>query len=334
MAEQTLLRTRPSLAIVVPCYNETEALPETIAILTQTCAALEAQDIVSHYQLTFVDDGSGDGTWPMIQAYAAENRQVHGIRLSCNRGHQNALLCGLLTVRADVVLSIDADLQDDVSVIRDMLLAYGKGDDIVFGVRADRSSDSLFKRWTATAYYRLLRSMGANIVYNHADFRLMSRRAIEALRQYEEVNLFLRGIVSQLGFSRSVVLYDRQERKHGVSKYPLRKMLALAFEGITSFSIKPLRWITILGGLVSVISFAIGIWALCVRMLGETYISGWASTVIPMYFLGGVQLLSIGTVGEYMGKVYLETKHRPRFIISETVGTVAQAPHESRSTIT
>ncbi len=317
------------LTVVVPCFNEEAVLPVTAEALAGLFSRLMAEaKIDARSKIVFVDDGSTDGTWPLIDKLAAENPLYGGIKLSSNRGHQNALLCGLLNVDGDAIVSIDADLQDDINAIDEMLHAYRAGADIVYGVRAHRNSDTLFKRTSAWLYYRFLRSLGVNAILDHADFRLMSRRAVEALRQYGEVNLFLRGIVPQLGFKSRVVSYDRKVRAAGKSKYPLPKMLALALEGVTSFSIRPLRWITICGILLSLISFFFGLWAIGVRLAGGSYVPGWASTVIPLYFLGGIQMLSLGIVGEYLGKVYLETKRRPRFIIEETVGCANRQARE------
>lgn len=309
------------LAIVVPCYNEQEVLPETIrrldALMGRLCASAKIAEESAAY---FVDDGSQDGTWPLISQISAENHWFRGIKLAHNRGHQNALLAGLMTARGDVLISIDADLQDDLEAIEQMLAAHSAGSDIVYGVRKRRTMDTIFKRLSAEAYYRVLAAMGVEVIFNHADYRLMSRRTIEALRQYGETNLFLRGIVPQLGFPSTVVYYDRRERFAGESKYPFRKMLAFAMEGITSFSATPLRIITGLGLFVSAISFAITIWAVGIRMFGVGAVPGWASTVVPIYFLGGIQLLAIGIIGEYLAKIYMETKRRPRYTI-EAVAT-------------
>lgn len=324
--------TPPVLTAVVPCFNEEAALPATAKALAKLFMRLADEGkIDGKSKIIFVDDGSTDGTWPLIDKLAADNPLCGGIKLACNRGHQNALLCGLLNVGGDAVVSIDADLQDDISAIAEMLHAYSAGADIVYGVRAHRNSDTFFKRASAWLYYRFLRSLGVNAILDHADFRLMSRRAVEALRQYGEVNLFLRGIVPQLGFKTRIVSYDRKARTAGKSKYPLPKMLALALEGVTSFSVRPLRWITIGGILLSLISFLFGLWAIGARLTGGTYVPGWASTVIPLYFLGGIQMLSLGIVGEYLGKVYLETKHRPRFTIEETRGVFVQPDTTKRT---
>lgn len=314
-------RTPPDFAIVVPCFNEEEALPDTAAALAQTCEDLRAAGLIGRGRVIFVDDGSTDDTWDIIAALS-KNAPFGGIRLSGNRGHQNALLCGLMTIRAEATISIDADLQDDTAAMAEMLRAYAQGADIVYGVRARRDSDTWFKRISAGLFYRLLRALGAKTIPQHADYRLMSARAVEALRGFGEVNLYLRGIVPLLGFKTRIVAYDRKAREKGTSKYPLTKMLALALEGVTSFSVRPLRWITVAGIMLSSLSFLAGLWAVGVRLFGGDFVPGWASTVIPLYFLGGLQMLSLGVVGEYLGKVYLETKRRPRFIVAETVGSL------------
>ena len=315
----SLLKHMIDLSIVVPCYNEEAVLPETIQQLTELLQHLiDKGKITSDSCVYYVDDGSRDRTWDLIETFAKTNPFVRGIKLSRNRGHQNALLAGLLTVKGEAVISVDADLQDDLSAIEEMLDDYAAGHDIVYGVRSSRKTDTFFKSFTATAYYRLLGIMGVEIVYNHADYRLMSRRAIEALKEFGEVNLFLRGIIPQLGFSHSIVYYERAERFAGESKYPLKKMLALAWQGITSFSNVPLQFITHLGLLVSLISFAVTIWAIWVKLFTEVAIPGWASTVLPIYFLGGIQLLCLGIIGEYLAKIYTETKRRPRYVIEKT----------------
>ncbi len=308
------------LAIVIPCFNEEDVLGETTRRLTALLEGLEANGSVApESSVWFVDDGSRDGTWPLIARFAAENRYVHGLKLSRNCGHQNALLAGLLSVPGEVTISIDADLQDDLGVIEQMLDAHREGSEIVYGVRKSREKDSFFKKMTAEMYYRILSTMGVDVVFNHADYRLMGRRAIEALRQFDEVNLFLRGLIPQLGFASSCVYYDRGERFAGVSKYPLRKMLGFAWQGVTSFSAVPLRIITSLGWIVSFLSFLFGGWALMVKIFLNTVLPGWTSTVLPIYFLGGIQLLCIGIIGEYVAKIYLETKRRPRFLIERSI---------------
>ncbi len=305
------------LGVVVPCYNEEAVLPETIARLAALIRGLiEKGRIARESGVYYVDDGSRDGTWRIIQDAAAREPGVHGIKLSRNRGHQNALLAGLEGAQGDAIISVDADLQDDLGVIEKMVDLYVGGAEIVYGVRESRATDTIFKRITAEFYYRLLARMGVQIIFNHADYRLMSRRALQALERFGEVNLFLRGIIPQLGFTTATVTYARGERVAGESKYPLRKMLALAANGITSFSIVPLRLIAGLGFLISSFS-AVMIGWIVVGKLFDNVIPGWASSVVPIYLLGGVQLLSIGIIGEYIGKIYLETKRRPRFLIEE-----------------
>jgi len=310
-------RSPPVVAIVVPCFNEQE-------VLTETCRRLEALlsglvlDGAAHAdsRVWLVDDGSKDSTWALIQDVACRPGALfRGLKLSRNRGHQIALLAGLMTARGDVTISIDADLQDDLDVMPRMLAAFEAGHDIVYAVRSSRQTDTFFKRATATAYYRLLERLGVEIVFNHADYRLMSRRAIEALREYPESNVFLRGIVPQLGYPSTTVEFVRHERFAGESKYPLRKMLALAWQGVTSFSAAPLRAITALGVGVSVISLALGGWALWVRLFSPDAVPGWASIVIPLFLISGVQLLSLGIIGEYLAKIFLETKRRPLYFI-------------------
>jgi glycosyltransferase involved in cell wall biosynthesis len=308
------------LGIVVPCYNEQEVLGETARRLDELLSHLVSIKLISpESAVYFVDDGSRDATWSIIQALSA-NARFRGIKLSGNRGHQNALIAGLMTARGDAVISVDADLQDDLNVIETMVRRFMDGDDIVYGVRADRTSDSWFKRFTAESYYRVLSALGVGVVFNHADYRLLSRRALRALSDYREVNLFLRGIIPLLGFKASTVEYVRTERFAGESKYPLKRMVGLAVEGVTSFSAAPLRAITALGMLVCVGSFAMVAWAILVRMFSEKAMPGWASTVVPIYFLGGVQLLCIGIIGEYLAKIYMEVKARPRFIIEARAG--------------
>ncbi|MCC6470264.1 MAG: glycosyltransferase family 2 protein [Alphaproteobacteria bacterium] len=308
------------LAVIVPCYNEQEALPLTIARLTELKSRLVRDGAIGEAStITFVDDGSTDRTWSVIESAAAADASIHGIKLSRNSGHQNALIAGLLTVPGDLLVSVDADLQDDLEAIGAMLAKCREGAEIVYGVRNDRGSDTAFKRVTAEAYYRLMRLFGVDLVFNHADYRLMTRTAIGALEQYGEVNLFLRGIVPQLGFKTASVHYARTERVAGESKYPLRKMLALAWEGLSSFSPSPLRWITAIGLAISLLSFLIGCWALAATIFFGGTVPGWASTVVPIYFLGGIQMLSLGIIGEYISKTYLETKRRPRYVIEKKV---------------
>lgn len=310
------------LSVVIPCYNEEEVLPETAKQLRALLDSMVSERLIdADSHLCLVDDGSKDRTWPIIQELANESRQVRGLKLARNRGHQNALLAGLENAEGDILVSIDADLQDDITVIRSMVVEYYNDNEIVYGVRKKRTTDSFFKRFTAEGYYYLLSKMGVNIVFNHADYRLMSRRTIEALRQYEEVNLFLRGIIPTIGFSTIEVYYDRAERFAGESKYPFKKMLALALDGITSFSAVPLRFIAGLGLVIFVFSMLISAWALGVRLFTDQAIPGWASSVLPMYVLGGIQILSLGVIGEYVSKVYMETKRRPRYFIERSVGS-------------
>jgi len=311
----------PTIGLVIPCYNEEEVLRETTSRLLELLAKMRADHLVSpQSSIFYVDDGSRDKTWALIQELSVAHSEVCGIRLSRNRGHQNALLCGLLTAPGDALISVDADLQDDLDVIPKMVQALIDGDDIIYGVRRKRTTDTFFKRFTAEGYYKLLALMKVQIVFNHADYRLMSRRAIEALGEYREVNLFLRGMVPLLGFRNSIVEYDRAERFAGESKYPLGKMLSLAWQGITSFSTSPLRLITTIGFIISAVSIGLATWAMFMRVFTSEALPGWASTVIPMYFLGGVQLLSLGVIGEYVAKIYTETKDRPRFHVDRLEG--------------
>lgn len=306
------------LAIVVPCYNEEDVLPETVSQLVALLEHMEQEQLIdpgSH--VCFVDDGSSDQTWALIKECAIKNIRIKGIKLARNRGHQFALLAGLETAEGDVLVSIDADLQDDITVIKAMVEQYHQGNDVVYGVRKLRSHDTAFKRITAEGYYYLLRKMGVNIVYNHADFRLMSRRAIEALKRYEEVNLFLRGVIPTIGFPSTIVEYDRAARFAGESKYPLRRMLSLAVDGITSFSSLPLRFIAGMGMMIFLLSVMLSCWVVFTKLFTDNAIPGWASSVLPMYLLGGIQLLSIGVLGEYVAKMYMETKKRPRYFIQD-----------------
>ena len=308
------------LNLVVPCYNEEAVLQETSRQLLALLDNLQTARIASSDSgVVFVDDGSRDNTWQMIEALSRADPRVHGIKLSRNRGHQNALLAGLLSARGEVLVSLDADLQDDIGAIPRMLDAYQGGADIVYGVRARRDTDSFFKRFTARAYYALLHRFGVDIVADHADFRLMSRRSLDALEGFREVNLFLRGIIPMLGFRTAIVHYDRLSRFAGESKYPLFRMMALAFDGIFAFSTVPLKWITMIGITLSLASIGFGLWALFVRLATDLAVPGWASTVIPMYFLGGLQLMALGIIGGYLSRIYSEAKQRPRFIIEKSV---------------
>lgn len=312
------------LYIVVPCYNEEEVLPETSKRLKEKRKALiEAGVIGEKSRILFVDDGSKDKTWLLIQEFCANDTCFSGLKLAHNRGHQNALLAGLMMAKeyADIVISMDADLQDDIEAMDAFIEKYHAGNDIVYGVRSSRKKDSFFKRSTALAYYRFLQKMGVDIIYNHADYRLMSRRALEALADFKEVNLFLRGIVPLIGFQTAVVEYERSSRFAGESKYPLKKMLSFAIDGITSFSIKPIRMITALGFLIFAFSLIMLIYSIVIKITGHAD-SGWASLICSIWMIGGIQLLSLGIIGEYIGKIYNETKARPRYIIEEFINRV------------
>ena len=319
---------RPAVSFVVPCHNE-ELVVEatTLALLELIDQQCEIGRCGPRSLVLLVDDGSSDHTWALIEQLARRHPgRVAGLLLSRNVGHQHALLAGLTTAPGDVLISIDADLQDDLSVVPQMLDYYQQGNDIVYGVRGLRPSDTRLKRMTAAGFYGLMRRLGVDVIDNHADYRLMSRRAIEILRQYDEVNLFLRGIVRLIGLRSAQVLYDRRERSAGATKYSLSRMWGLALDGITSFSAVPLRVISILGLLTSLFALAVSIWVLVVALTNPSAVPGWASTVLPVTFIGGVQILSIGVLGEYIGKIYMETKRRPRFIIDRTVGLAADEP--------
>lgn len=293
-------------------------LPETHRqIRALTCELIRDGKIAAGSAIYLVDDGSRDRTWELIEQLARSDPHVIGVKLSRNRGHQNALLAGLFTAEGDAIVSIDADLQDDVGAIKEMVDRFRAGTEIVYAVRRQRDSDARFKRLTANLFYRLIRALGADSIHNHADYRLMSRRAIECLKQYREVNLYLRGIVPLLGFRSEIVYYNRAPRYAGVSKYPLRKMVALALEAVTSFSIVPLRFITFVGFAVFAGAMMVTFWAIWVRLFTDEAVPGWASVVLPMYFLGGIQIFCIGMLGEYLGKTYAEVKGRPRFLIEK-----------------
>ena len=310
----------PVLYIVIPCYNEEEVLPVTSGLFLEKIKSLiAAGKVAPESRVMFVNDGSKDRTWEIIQELAASDEHFEGVSLSRNRGHQNALLGGLMTARdrADITLSIDCDGQDDINAMDAMVDEYLAGCDVVYGVRSKRETDTWFKRTTAEGFYKVMNALGAETVYNHADYRLLSRRALEGLAQFKEVNLFLRGLVPLVGYRSSSVYYERAERMAGESHYPLKKMLAFAFDGITSLSVKPIRLITGLGFFISLASFIGIIWVLLTKLFGVT-VSGWASMACAIFFMGGVQLLCLGVIGEYIGKIYNETKARPRFIISET----------------
>ena len=307
------------LYIVIPCYNEEEVLEETEKRLTEKLGRLIQQKIISEKsKMVFVDDGSKDKTWEIIKDMHDNNPLVLGIKSSRNRGHQNTLLAGLMTVKneCDMVVSMDADLQDDIEVLDKFVEKYYAGCEIVYGVRSARKTDTFFKKFTAEGFYKLMNKMGVEIVYNHADYRLMSKRVIEELAHFKEVNLFLRGIIPMIGFKTDVVEYERHERFAGKSKYPLKKMLAFAVDGITSLSIKPIRFISCLGITLFGISLILLIYYIIGYFLGNT-IQGWATLIVSIWGIGGLQLLSIGIIGEYIGKIYLESKERPRYIIEE-----------------
>jgi glycosyltransferase involved in cell wall biosynthesis len=329
------MNKRPVLAIVVPCYNEVEVLPATAERLYCKLQRMIQGELISESSIVlFVDDGSTDNTWGLIENYHRENPFFSGIKLSGNRGHQHALLCGLLSIKddVDVTISIDADLQDDIDVLDEMVAKYLDGCEIVYGVRSNRDTDSSVKRTTAQGFYRFMRSLGANIVYNHADFRLMGRNALESLAEYHEVNLFLRGIVPLLGYKTGVVYYSRKERFAGKSKYPFRKMLHFALEGITSFSIKPLRLITSMGILLFLISISLIGYYLIRYYTGYT-ITGWATIACSLWGIGGLILFSIGLLGEYIGKIYLETKRRPLFHLEQFLHREITSLRETKQSI-
>jgi len=311
-----------SLGIVIPCYNEEEVLPETSKRLYDKFQKYNNDNIIDEKsKIIFVDDGSNDNTWNLIEKYNTEYPDIFsGIKLSCNRGHQNALLCGLLTGKDhfDALISVDADLQDDLEVIDKMLERFSEGYEIVFGVRSSRKKDSFFKRSTAQGFYKTMNSLGVNLVYNHADFRLMGKNSLCALSEYGEVNLFLRGIIPLLGFKTCIEYYSRSERFAGTSKYPLNKMIKFAMEGITSFSTKPMRMITTLGIFIFTISIGMIIYFIVRYFTGHTII-GWPSIVCSLWGIGGLILFSLGVVGEYIGKIYLETKQRPKYHIEKSL---------------
>ncbi len=316
------MRQDNTLYLVIPCYKEQEVLPETAKRLrVKMHALMEAGQISSASRVMFVNDGSKDRTWEIIaDLHEKEPELFSGVNLSRNRGHQNALLAGLMTAvnEADVLISMDADLQDDINAMDGMLEAYHNGYDVVYGVRSSRKTDTFFKRFTAEGFYKLMKALGVDIVFNHADYRLMSKRAVEGLAQFGEVNLFLRGIVPQIGYRWTTVEYARAERFAGESKYPLKKMLAFAFDGITSFSVKPMRLILHVGAIVFLISIAMLLWALISKLTGHAN-AGWTSLMGSIWLIGGIQLLALGVVGEYIGKIYAETKRRPRFIIEQVL---------------
>lgn len=309
----------PVLYVVVPCYNEKEVLPETAKRLNILFDEMEQENkINTNSRIVFVDDGSKDNTWEIISECHNNYNRVYGVKLSRNVGHQNALLGGILTVKdeCDCVISIDADLQDDIYAIKKMVSKYTSGCDVVYGVRNKRDTDTFFKRTTALGFYKLMKALGVDCVYNHADYRLMSKRALDALSDFSEKNLFLRGMVPLVGFKSDSVYYDRNERFAGESKYPLKKMLSFAFDGITSFSVKPIRMITLVGFVTCIISALILMYSLIQKFTG-TVEPGWTSIICSIWLIGGLQLMGIGLIGEYIGKIYKETKNRPRYIVEE-----------------
>ena len=310
-----------TIYLVLPCYNEEAVLHETSSRLKVKMNQLISENKISKdSRVTFVDDGSKDNTWSIIEELKESDELFAGVKLSRNRGHQNALLAGLMTVKdyCDAAISLDADLQDDINVIDKFIDRFIDGCDVVYGVRSDRKTDTVFKRTTAQGFYKVMKLLGVDIVYNHADYRLMSKRALDALEEFEEVNLFLRGIVPLIGYKSDVVLYERNERFAGESKYPLKKMLSFAFEGITSFSVKPIKLILDIGIIMFTTSLLFLIYFIALWCFGKT-VEGWATIVVSIWMLGGVQLLCLGVIGEYIGKIYIETKKRPKFIIDKFI---------------
>lgn len=313
---------KPMVGIVVPCFNEEEVLAETSKRLSALLGRLVAEELISQEsRIWFVDDGSTDRTWQVISSLSSfPDSVVNGIKLSRNCGHQVALIAGLMSAQGDALISIDADLQDDIEAIPKMVQKYHEGCDVVYGVRHSRSTDGLFKRISAEMYYRLLNKLGVEVVFNHADFRLLSRRAITALAAFNEANVYLRGLIPLLGFASAEVGYERGKRFAGQSKYPLRKMLALGWQGVTSFSAVPLKAITTLGVFISIFSVGLGVWALYQGLFGGRTVPGWASISIPLFMLSGIQLLCLGVIGEYVAKIFVETKRRPAFFVEKVVG--------------
>jgi glycosyltransferase involved in cell wall biosynthesis len=307
----------PILTIVVPCYNEEDVLPNTMNQLNDSLDLLIKEKLISDQsKILFVDDGSKDKTWSIIYKESLNSTKIHGLKLARNVGHQNALLAGLLSAKniSDCVVSIDADLQDDVKVIREFIVKFNEGFDIIYGVRGKRDTDKLLKRATAEAFYKLMQKLGVDLIYNHADFRLMSKRALVELERFEEVNLFLRGIVPLIGFPSTSIYYDRKERPAGETKYPFKKMLAFAFEGITSFSVTPIRFVLLVGLLSFFTSLLFGSYFITLKFIGETE-TGWTSLITSIWLIGGLQLIAIGLIGEYIGKIYKESKRRPKYNI-------------------
>lgn len=313
------MKIKPVLWIVIPCYNEEKVLPVTAPLFLKELKKLQEREKISNSsRILFVNDGSKDQTWNLIEKLSKENEHYIGISQSRNRGHQNTVLAGLMEAKdcCDITISIDCDGQDDISAMEDMVDEYLKGSEIVYGVRSNRDSDTWFKRTTAQGFYKFLSMMGVETVYNHADYRLISSRVLQHFAEFKEVNIFLRGMIPLVGFKSTAVYYERHERMAGESNYPLKKMLSLAFEGITSLSTKPISMIVGLGFVISAFSFVGIIWAIVMAVMGHV-VAGWASTICIVCFLGGIQLLSLGIIGEYVGKTYMETKHRPRYIISD-----------------
>lgn len=309
------------LYIVIPCYNEEEVILETTKRLKEKLSKLIKNKVISNKsRVMYVNDGSKDNTWNLIEEINKKEEYFTGISLSRNRGHQNALLAGLMTAKeyADVIISMDADLQDDINAIDEMLTKYKEGNDIVYGVRNSRKKDSFFKKTTAEFFYKFMKFLGVDVIYNHADYRLTSKRVLNNLENYKEVNLFLRGIIPLIGYKSDIVYYERDKRFAGESKYPLKKMLNFAWDGITSFSVKPLRFICILGFMILFVSIAIMIYTLIRKISGNT-VDGWAFLSISIWFIGGLQMISIGIIGEYIGKMYNETKQRPRYIVERNL---------------
>ena len=323
---------KPVLYIVIPCYNEEKVLPVTSGMFLEKLKSLISEAVISDdSRIMFVNDGSRDSTWDIITELSEEEKYFTGISLSRNRGHQNALLAGLLEAEplCDITISIDCDGQDDINAIDSMVREYFDGAEIVYGVRSSRETDTFFKRTSAQCFYKLMNRMGANVVYNHADYRLLSARVIKELANFKEVNIFLRGMIPLVGFKSTCVYYERHERLAGESHYPLKKMLALAIDGITSLSTKPIRIITTFGFVTAILSLIGIIWSVIAFALGKT-VAGWASLVTIIFFFSGIQLLSLGVIGEYIGKIYLETKARPRFIVEKRTGSADRTRNDDR----
>lgn len=323
----------PKLIIVVPCFNEEEVLPESITRLTAVIGRLTSQKLVAPSSfILFVDDGSRDATWKLIQDNSNTNHFVSGLKLARNVGHQNALLAGITTASqvADCVVSIDADLQDDLEAIPQMVKKYHEGYEIVYGVRKKRETDTFFKRFTAESFYKLMNMLGAKIVFNHADFRLLGKRALTAFTQFQEANLFIRGIIPLLGYKSTLVYYTRSQRYAGESKYPIKKMLAFAFDGITSLSVAPIRMVTIIGAVFSLLSFIAAVYAIIIKSTGNS-IPGWTSIIISLWFIGGVQIMCLGMIGEYVGKIYKETKRRPKYIIETELNVIKSVTEDRKN---